>query len=103
MSSMKPLDWKARVQGLRVQIERDERAQHRGVQEEVREAELLHARLDRAERRVRGDGRDERREKNEPQADAVDGHVVANAEARHPVVHVEKVPAARRSTCFACR
>ena len=77
------------------QVERDEAAHHRAVQEQEREAQILDPRLERAEGDVGRDRRGQRGQQDEPHAHAVDRHVVADTEHRDPLRDVLEVPAAR--------
>jgi len=77
------------------EVHRDERAHHRALEQEQREAPVLQPRLERPERRVRRDRHDDAGEQQQPERDPVDRDVIANAELRHPrdvLVEVEPAP-----------
>ena len=78
------------------QIERQEHADHRRFQQQHENRELLHALVNAFPRRQQGDGREERREHHQHQADAVEAQVVVDAKRRNPGVAFDELEGGRR-------
>ena len=67
------------------EVERAEHADHEGLEDQEGDHVLLDAHMDRFPARQDADRRQQGRQQDEEQRDAVDAHVVADAERRHPV------------------
>ena len=77
------------------QIERDEDPDHRRLESEHEEGELLYLPIDRAPGREQRDRRQESGEHYQQEADAVDAHEIVDAELRNPRVPLDKLKIGR--------
>ena len=73
------------------EVERDENAEHAGLQHQHEDVILFHAVLDGVPRRERCEGTEQRRQQDEEQRDAVDTDVEVSAERLDPIVVLDEL------------